>query len=98
MLRGLGHRAVLSQVLTDHPHRPSLDLGSNFLAYVIVPQRKEATENPGRCTQVISHFDRGRNYTSCEFATTMNDLDLRQCMGRTGFATTTPWPNRSLQR
>jgi len=32
----------------------------------------------------IFHSDRGSNYTSAEFAATIEDLDMRQSMGRTG--------------
>jgi transposase InsO family protein len=32
----------------------------------------------------IFHSDRGSNYTSYEFATTINDLDMRHSVGRTG--------------
>ncbi|MGC0423334.1 DDE-type integrase/transposase/recombinase [Embleya sp. AB8] len=44
---------------------------------------------------VFFYSARGSNYMSAEYASVLGELGLRRSAGRTGTASTTPWPNPS---
>ena len=59
-------------------------MDDNYRTPLISAALRNAAGNQKLSERAIFHSDRGSNYTSFEFATTINDLDLRQSMGRTG--------------
>ncbi len=64
---------VIGYAMTDHYKTP-----------LIAAALTKAARNVTLDTNAIFHSDRGSNYTSHEFATTIRDLGLRQSIGRTG--------------
>lgn len=56
----------------------------NYRTPLISAALRNAAHNQMLEPQAIFHSDRGSNYTSAEFAATIEQLDLRQSMGRTG--------------
>jgi transposase InsO family protein len=52
-----------------------------------------AARNHRLAVGCIFHSDRGTQYTSTEFGTTLASLHMRQSLGRTGCCTTMRWPN-----
>jgi len=59
-------------------------MDDNYKTPLISAALRNAADNQKLSDQAIFHSDRGSNYTSFEFATTITALDLRQSMGRTG--------------
>jgi putative transposase len=59
-------------------------MDDNYKTPLISAAIEMAARNHRLDPQAIFHSDRGSNYTSAEFATTLADLDLRQSVGRTG--------------
>lgn len=59
-------------------------MDDNYKTSLISAAIEMAARNHRLDPQAIFHSDRGSNYTSAEFATTLADLDLRQSVGRTG--------------
>lgn len=58
--------------------------GDNYRTPLISAALRAATINQKIAANAIFHSDRGSNYTSAEFATTISELGMRQSMGRTG--------------
>jgi len=58
--------------------------GDNYRTPLISAALRAATINQKIAPNAIFHSDRGSNYTSTEFATTISALGMRQSMGRTG--------------
>jgi transposase InsO family protein len=59
-------------------------MDDNYKTPLISAAIEMAARNHPLDPQAIFHSDRGSNYTSAEFATTLTDLNLRQSVGRTG--------------
>jgi transposase InsO family protein len=59
-------------------------MDDNYKTTLISAAIEMAARNHHLDPQAIFHSDRGSNYTSAEFATTLTDLNLRQSVGRTG--------------
>ena len=58
-------------------------MDDNYKTPLISAALRDATTR-GACPGAIFHSDRGSNYTSAEFATTVAELDMRHSVGRTG--------------
>lgn len=58
--------------------------GDNYRTPLISTALRAAAANQQLAPGAIFHSDRGSNYTSAEYATTIRELNLRQSMGRTG--------------
>ncbi|MGH4026172.1 MAG: IS3 family transposase [Pseudonocardiaceae bacterium] len=61
-------------------------MGDNYKTPLIVEAITMAARNHTLASGAVFHSDRGSNYTSQEFATTLAALDLRQSVGRTGIS------------
>lgn len=59
-------------------------MGDNYRTPLIAAAIDMAARNHDLVPGAIFHSDRGSNYTSAEFATTLNRLDIRHSAGRTG--------------
>jgi transposase InsO family protein len=59
-------------------------MDDNYRTPLITAALRNAARNQPLQAQAIFHSDRGSNYTSAEFAATIDDLGMRQSMGRTG--------------
>lgn len=59
-------------------------MDDNYRTPLISAALRAATINHTIAPDAIFHSDRGSNYTSAEFATTIAELGMRQSMGRTG--------------
>jgi transposase InsO family protein len=66
-------KAVIGWAMADHYKTP-----------LIVAAITMAARNHQLAKDAIFHSDRGSNYTSAQFATTLRQLGLRQSVGRTG--------------
>jgi transposase InsO family protein len=56
----------------------------NYKTPLIEKAIEMAARNYPLAENAIFHSDRGSNYTSCQFAATLERHDLRQSVGRTG--------------
>jgi len=59
-------------------------MDDNYRTPLISAALRNAVSNQPLQPNAFFHSDRGSNYTSAEFARTINELGLRQSMGRTG--------------
>jgi transposase InsO family protein len=59
-------------------------MDDNYRTPLIAAAVEMAAHNCDLPTGAIFHSDRGSNYTSAEFATTLKELEIRQSVGRTG--------------
>ena len=59
-------------------------MGDNYKTPLIVEAIEMAARNHQFAPEAIFHSDRGSNYTSAEFAKTLDELGVRQSVGRTG--------------
>ena len=59
-------------------------MADNYQTPLIVAAIEMAARNHALKPRAIFHSDRGSNYTSAEFAKTLDRLDIRQSVGRTG--------------
>lgn len=59
-------------------------MDDNYKTPLIAAAIEMAARNCPLPADAIFHSDRGSNYTSAEFATTLRELEIRQSVGRTG--------------
>ena len=59
-------------------------MDDNYKTPLITTAIRRAAHNEDLAPGAIFHTDRGSNYTSYEFGTVLEDLDLQRSMGRTG--------------
>jgi putative transposase len=59
-------------------------MDDNYKTPLIAAAVQMAARNCDLPSGAIFHSDRGSNYTSAEFATTLKELEIRQSVGRTG--------------
>lgn len=59
-------------------------IDDNYKTPLITAAITMAARNHAISPGAVFHSDRGSNYTSAEFAKTLNDLNIRQSVGRTG--------------
>lgn len=59
-------------------------MDDNYRTPLISAALRAATINHAIAPNAIFHSDRGSNYTSAEFAATIDEIGMRQSMGRTG--------------
>jgi putative transposase len=59
-------------------------IDDNYKTPLIEAAIEMAARNHRLAPGAIFHHDRGSNYTSCQFATTLTNLGIRQSVGRTG--------------
>ena len=67
----------------------------NYRTPLIEKAIEMAVRNHPLADGAIFHSDRGSNYTSRKFASTLSKHNLRHSVGRTGSVTTMRWLNRS---
>ena len=58
--------------------------GDNYKTPLVTAAITMASRNHRVDADAIFHSDRGSNYTSAEYATTLKNLNIRQSVGRTG--------------
>jgi putative transposase len=71
-------------------------MDDNYKTPLISASIDMAARNHAIAPGAIFHSDRGSNYTSPEFATTLAAHDIRQSVGRTGICPIMRWRSRSL--
>lgn len=59
-------------------------MADNYKTPLIEEAIRMAARNYPLTAGAVFHSDRGSNYTSSQFAATLNALDIRQSVGRTG--------------
>ena len=70
-------------------------MDDNYKTPLIEQAIEMAARNYRLGENAIFHSDRGSNYTSCQFATTLKKHNVRQSAGRTGICYETRWRSRS---
>ena len=73
-------------------------MGDNYKTPLITAAIEMAARNVDLPAGAVFHSDRGSNYTSAEFACVLEDLGIRQSVGRTGICSIMRWRNRLTRR